>query len=67
VEYTDAKKWDAWKTLVDASENDTDLCIDYRQFEPVKAYAIRLRILSAPEGITPGLTSLTAFGICGEI
>ena len=25
-------------------------------------YAIRLRILGAPKGITPGLTSITAFG-----
>ncbi|MBQ9922192.1 MAG: family 43 glycosylhydrolase [Clostridia bacterium] len=64
IEYAaDAGQKD-WKTLVDASENTDDLCIDYRQFEPVVAYAVRLRILSAPEGITPALVSLTAFGRC---
>jgi hypothetical protein len=64
VEYISHRKQEDWQILVDASENTEDLCIDYRQFEPVKVYAIRLRILGAPEGITPGLTSLTVFGIC---
>ena len=62
VEYADTAKLDSWKTLVDASENTDDLCVDYRQFEPVVGYAIRLRILGAPQGITPGLASITAFG-----
>jgi hypothetical protein len=49
--------------LTDASENTEDLCIDYREIEEdVRAYGIRLRILGAPEGITPGVVSLTAFG-----
>lgn len=48
--------------LIDASENTEDLCVDYRQVEPVKAYGIRLRICGAPRGITPGVVSLTAFG-----
>ena len=64
VEYAADRKQETWQTLVNASENTEDLCIDYRQFAPVKAYAIRLRILGAPKGITPGLTSLTAFGRC---
>ena len=64
LEYADSKKLDSWQILVDASENTEDLCIDYRQFEPVTAYAIRLRILGAPNGIQPGLTSITAFGRC---
>ena len=64
AEYTDSKKQDDWKLLVDASENTEDLCIDYRQFESVQAYAIRLRILGTPNGIQPGLTSITAFGLC---
>ena len=62
VEYADTKKRDSWVTLVDASQNTEDLCVDYRQFEPVIGYAIRLRILGAPAGITPGLASITAFG-----
>lgn len=55
-----------WRTLVDASDNDQDLCIDYRTFEPVKAYALRLRIVGAPKGIEPGLVSFTAFGTCDK-
>jgi hypothetical protein len=51
-----------WETLIDASENTRDLPIDYRETEPVRAYGLRLRILGAPEGITPGVVSLTAFG-----
>ena len=67
VEYISHRKQEDWQILVDASENTEDLCVDYRQFEPATVYAIRLRILGAPKGITPGLTSLTAFGHCGEI
>lgn len=62
VEYSPDSEFSEWKTLIDASDNTEDLCIDYRQTDPVKAYGIRLRILGAPEGITPGLVSLTAFG-----
>ena len=36
--------------------------IDYREVKPVNAYGLRLMILGSPEGITPGLVSLTAFG-----
>ena len=51
-----------WEMLVDASQNETDLCIDYRQFEAVPACQLRLRILSSPNGIEPGVCSFTAFG-----
>lgn len=54
----------AWKMLVDASENERDLAIDYRQFEAVTASALRLRITGTPPGIEPGLCSFTAFGTC---
>ena len=64
IEYAPTADLSEWKMLVDASENETDLCIDYRETENVCAYGIRLRILGAPEGITPGLVSLTAFGNC---
>ena len=49
---------------VATSDNNEDLCIDYRQFETVTAYAVKLKIVGSPEGITPGLVSLTAFGKC---
>ena len=61
LEYRDAKDG-AWKTLVDASDNTVDLCVDYRTFQTVCADAIRLRITGAPCGIHPALISLTAFG-----
>lgn len=64
IEYAKTPGMDKWEMLIDASENRTDLCIDYRETEPVTAYGIRLRILGAPKGITPGLVSLTAFGNC---
>lgn len=55
---------DVWEMLVDASENDKDLCIDYRQVRAVTASALRLQILGTPRGIEPGLCSFTAFGKC---
>ena len=62
VEYAPRADLGEWKMLIDASENTDDLCIDYREVEPVQAYGLRLRILGAPAGITPGLVSLSAFG-----
>ena len=62
VEYSQDPGLNTWQTLIDASENTEDLCIDYREVDAVPAFGIRLRILGAPEGITPGLVSLTAFG-----
>ena len=63
MEYAPDPSLQNWQTLVDASDNREDLCIDYREIEEdVRAYGIRLRILGAPDGITPGVVSLTAFG-----
>ncbi len=56
-----------WKTVVDASENTIDLCIDYRQFDTVRANAIRMRIVGTPQGIEPGLVDLTVFGKCAKM
>ena len=55
VEYAPTPALDTWEMLIDASENTRDLCVDYREVAPVKAYGIRLRILGAPKGITPGI------------
>ncbi|MBR5543233.1 MAG: family 43 glycosylhydrolase [Oscillospiraceae bacterium] len=57
---------DEWKAFVDASDNECDLCVDYRQFEKVTARYVRLRIVGAPEGITPGVCSFTVFGKCAH-
>lgn len=62
IEYAPSTDLNVWETLIDASDNTDDLCVDYRQVEPVMAYGVRMRILGAPEGITPGVVSLTAFG-----
>ena len=51
-----------WSTLVDASDNDIDLTVDYRTFPERECSAVRLKILGAPEGITPGLLQFTVFG-----
>ncbi|MBQ4090200.1 MAG: family 43 glycosylhydrolase [Clostridia bacterium] len=51
-----------WFTLVDASENDVDLSVDYRTFDEVRINKMRIRILSWPEGVTPGIMNFTAFG-----
>ena len=64
IEYAPAPGMQTWETLVDVPQNTEDLCVDYREVEPVMAYGIRLRLLEAPVGITPGLVSLTAFGDC---
>lgn len=64
TEYSPDRENREWRPLTD--ENTEDFCIDYRTFAPVRAYAVRLRILGAPEGITPGLVSLTAFGKCAH-
>ena len=62
VEYAPKSDLSEWRMLIDASENTDDLCVDYRETEDVCAFGIRLRMLGAPQGIKPGLVSLTAFG-----
>jgi hypothetical protein len=64
VEYAVDSKRVEWKTLIDASENQEDLCIDYRETEPTVAYAVRLKICGVPRGIQPGVVDFTIFGKC---
>ena len=63
IEYAVDSEFTDWRILVDASENQDDLNIDYRETDGV-GYGIRIRILGAPKGITPGLVSIMAFGKC---
>ncbi|MDR2674778.1 MAG: family 43 glycosylhydrolase [Opitutaceae bacterium] len=51
-----------WRTALDCSDNRTDLLIDYRPFETVRARRIKLEITGAPAGIRPGVLEFTAFG-----
>ncbi|MBQ2749552.1 MAG: family 43 glycosylhydrolase [Clostridia bacterium] len=62
VEYAIDPALTEWRTLVDASGGEKDLCVDYRECDGPNAYGVRLRILGAPDGIKPGLVSLSAFG-----
>ena len=55
-----------WLCLLDRSDNERDLCVDYTYTEEVIAGMLRLRILGAPRGISPGLCSFTAFGNCAH-
>ena len=57
---------DEWLCLVDCSDNERDLCVDYRETEKVVAKKLRLRILGAPCGIQPAVSSFTAFGRCAH-
>ena len=61
VLYQKSRK-DEWKIAVDCSENNRDLLIDYRVFEPLRTRFLRLEILEAPTGINPGVLEFTAFG-----
>lgn len=62
VEYLSDEMDEEWKIIVDASENDFDLSIDFRIFERVKAAFVRIRILGWGKEIKPGLLNFTVFG-----
>ena len=51
----------AWRPLVDASESGKDLLVDYRETRRVLADALRVVVLGAPEGVTPGIAEFTVF------
>ncbi|MBE6591016.1 MAG: hypothetical protein E7646_03160 [Ruminococcaceae bacterium] len=62
VEYSPDKEQKTWLCLYDASKNTRDLPVDYRETAKVKAYAVRIKIMSHPKGITPGLRNFSCFG-----
>ena len=51
-----------WKTALDASTNETDLLIDYREFAPVSALWVRLHVLEVPPAGV-GVIHLAVFGV----
>lgn len=51
-----------WRVLADASQNDTDLFVDYRETPAVKTSSLRLCVLGGPAGITPAVKEFTPFG-----
>ena len=46
----------------DRSRSTQDLLIDYRECPPTAATSVRLVIISALLGITPGVAEFTVFG-----
>lgn len=54
---------DGWQTLLDASENRTDINCDYREFPCREVTQVRLRIMGSPDGIAPGVMNFTVFGV----
>lgn len=61
VEFETAKN--SWTTLIDRSQSNDDLLIDYRQCKPTTGTRARLIILEWPKGITPSVAEFTVFGI----
>ena len=51
-----------WSVWYDASRNDMDLTVDYREAPETRGDAVRLTVLEAPKGITPAVTQFTVFG-----
>ncbi len=51
-----------WNTIVDRTQNDADLLIDYRECKPMVGSRVRLVLLGWPPGITPGVAEFTVFG-----
>ncbi len=54
---------DTWTVLLDRSANGEDLLIDYREVPATKATRVRLVLLGAPKGITPGVADFSVFGM----
>ena len=52
-----------WKCVLDKSDNNVDMNIDYFPIETTEATDVRLVITSKPEGIEPGVVNFTVFCI----
>jgi hypothetical protein len=53
---------DQWTTIIDRSESNEDLLIDYRECKPIQGSRARLTVVEWPEGITPSVVEFTVFG-----
>ena len=52
-----------WEMICDMRDNDEDMPVDYIEFPAKKASKIRLRLYGAPQGVWPGVISVTTFGV----
>lgn len=53
---------DQWTTIIDRTQSDEDLLIDYRECPPTTGKRARLVIVNSPAGITPAVAEFTLFG-----
>jgi hypothetical protein len=59
IEGFDGEKW---VTLLDRTDNEEELNIDYNEFDVKTCNKVRLTIKKYPKGITPGVIDFTVFG-----
>ena len=51
-----------WVTVLDESENEKDMLVDYKPIKEMYATEVRLKICGHPENVQPGVISFTVFG-----
>lgn len=51
-----------WECVLDKSDNDVDMLIEYLYLKPTKATEVRLRITKKPKRIRLGVINFTVFG-----
>jgi hypothetical protein len=56
-----------WQVLLDRSANTTDLLIDYRELRATSVTRVRVVVVGAPAGITPGIAEFTVFGLADPL
>ena len=54
---------DEWLTIVDKTQNESDMPIDFLTFDTTSVDNVRLTITGWPESITPALIDCTIFGV----
>ena len=52
-----------WHTIVDKTQNNSDMLIDFLTFDATTVDHVRLTITGWPNGITPALIDCTIFGV----
>lgn len=51
-----------WVCVLDKSDNDVDMAVDYQPLKTMRAKNVRIKITKKPDNIEPGLISFTVFG-----
>lgn len=51
-----------WECVLDMSNNQCDMTIDYRKLKEINATKVRITVKGAPKGIIPGIISFCVFG-----